>query len=175
MSLQTLKNINTSHQHSKNYTIKQRIDHKLCLIIYNTLTNQQPTYFYNSLSFPSHSVSTRSSDSLYCFFQSICPILTWQKGFLCHRSGHGSGIRSLDPDTRNSFSLPIFRSKLETQSFQNCSPSLGSFPSPLTVYPDFDSCYSHVMPYRMTPQWPIVRHRAFEVHHHCYYIGARVG
>ena len=31
---------------------------------YKTLTNQQPTYLYNSLSFPSHSVSTRSSDSL---------------------------------------------------------------------------------------------------------------
>ena len=44
--------------------IKQRIDYKLCLLTYKTLTNQQPTYLYNSLSFPSHSVSTRSSDSL---------------------------------------------------------------------------------------------------------------
>ena len=44
--------------------IKQRIDYKLCLLTYKTLTKQQPTYLYNSLSFPSHSVSTRSSDSL---------------------------------------------------------------------------------------------------------------
>ena len=44
--------------------ITQRIDYKLCLLTYKTLTNQQPTYLYNSLSFPSHSVSTRSSDSL---------------------------------------------------------------------------------------------------------------
>ena len=44
--------------------IKQRIDYKICLLTYKTLTNQQPTYLYNSLSFPSHSVSTRSSDSL---------------------------------------------------------------------------------------------------------------
>ena len=44
--------------------IKQRIDYKLCLFVYKTLTNQQPTYIHNSLSFPSHSVSTRSSDSL---------------------------------------------------------------------------------------------------------------
>ena len=44
--------------------IKQRIDYKTCLLTYKTLTNQQPTYLYNSLSFPSHSVSTRSSDSL---------------------------------------------------------------------------------------------------------------
>ena len=44
--------------------IKQRIDYKLSLLTYKTLTNQQPTYLYNSLSFPSHSVSTRSSDLL---------------------------------------------------------------------------------------------------------------
>ena len=67
--------------------IKQRIDYKTCLLTYKTLTNQQPTYLYNSLiSFPSHSVSTRSSDSIACSFHSICPIITWQKGFLCHRS-----------------------------------------------------------------------------------------
>ena len=28
--------------------IKQRIDYKLCLLTYKTLTNQQPTYLYNS-------------------------------------------------------------------------------------------------------------------------------
>ena len=67
---------------------------------------------------------------------------------------------SLPPDTRNSSSLPIFRSRLKTHPLQNCFPSLGSFPSPWTVYPDFDSCYSHFMPYRMTPS---VRHRAIEV------------
>ena len=33
--------------------IKQRIDYKTCLLTYKTLTNQQPTYLYNSLSFPS--------------------------------------------------------------------------------------------------------------------------
>ena len=66
VSLQTLQNINTSHQYSKKLhwlPIKQKIDNKLCLLTYKTLTNQQPTYLYNILSFPSHSVSTRSSDS----------------------------------------------------------------------------------------------------------------
>ena len=43
--------------------IKQRIDYKLCLLTYKTLQIQQPTYLYNSLSFPSHFLSTRSSDS----------------------------------------------------------------------------------------------------------------
>ena len=65
--------------------IRQRIDYKICLLTYKTLTNQQPTYLYNSLSFPSHSVSTRSSDSLV-LYHSICSIITWQKGFFCHRS-----------------------------------------------------------------------------------------
>ena len=36
--------------------IKQHIDYKLCLLTYKTLQIQQPTYLYNSLSFPSHSV-----------------------------------------------------------------------------------------------------------------------
>ena len=40
--------------------IKQRIDYKICFLTYITLTNQQPSYLHNSLSFPSHSVSTRS-------------------------------------------------------------------------------------------------------------------
>ena len=53
---------NTSRLHW--LPIKQRIDYKTCLPTYKTLTNQPPTYLYNSLSFPSHSVSTRSSDSL---------------------------------------------------------------------------------------------------------------
>ena len=67
VSLQTLQNINTSHQHSKNYTgflsNKESIT-KSAFSHTKHLKNQQPTYFYNSLSFPSHSVSTRSSDSL---------------------------------------------------------------------------------------------------------------
>ena len=65
---------------------------------------------------------------------------------------------------------PIFLFFLMSSSLYSlpchCFPSLGSFPSPWTVYPDFDSCYSHFMPYRMTPS---VRHRAIEVHYYYYY------
>ena len=98
--------------------IKQRIDYKICLLTYKTLTNQQPTYLYNSLSFPSHSVSTRSSDSLVLSipyvrsskgkraFSVICPQL-WN---------------SLPPDTRNSSSLWIFRSRLKTHLFKIAFP-----------------------------------------------------
>ena len=104
-------------------------------------------------------VSTRSSDSLVLS-------IPYVRSSLGKRAFSVIGPRlwnSLPPDTRNSNSLPIFRSKAQNTPLQNCIPSLGSFPSPWTVYPDFDSCYSHFMPYRMTPS---VRHRAIEVHYY---------
>ena len=80
VSLQIHQNLNTSHRYSKNYIGFQSnnaIDYKLCLLTYKTLQIQQPTYLYNSLSFPSHSLSTRSSDSsVLSIFQcsaSLCP------------------------------------------------------------------------------------------------------
>ena len=59
----TLKKL---HQLASNQT-----KNRLHLLTYQTLTNQQPTYLYNSLSFPSLSVLTG-----HC----------GQKGFLCHWS-----------------------------------------------------------------------------------------
>ena len=120
-SSQTLQNTNTSHQYSKKLhwlPIKQRIDYKLCLLTYKTLTNQQPTYLYNSLSFPSHTVSTRSSDSLVLS-------IPYVRSSLGKRAFSVIGPRlwnSLPPDTRNSSSLPIFRSKLKTHLFKIAFP-----------------------------------------------------
>ena len=98
--------------------IKQRIDYKLCLLTYKTLTNQQPTYLYNSLSFPSHSVSTRSSDSLVLS-------IPYVRSSLGKRAFSVIGPRlwnSLPLDTRNSSSLPIFRSRLKTHLFKIAFP-----------------------------------------------------
>ena len=98
--------------------VKQRIDYKLCLLTYKTLTNQQPTYLYNSLSFPSHSVSTRSSDSLVLS-------IPYVRSSLGKRAFSVIGPRlwnSLPPDTRNSSSLPIFRSRLKTHLFKIAFP-----------------------------------------------------
>ena len=98
--------------------IKQRIDYKLCLLTYKTLTNQQPTYLYNNLSFPSHSVSTRSSDSLVLS-------IPYVRSSLGKRAFSVIGPRlwnSLPPDTRNSSSLPIFRSRLKTHLFKIAFP-----------------------------------------------------
>ena len=78
--------------------IKQRIDYKLCLLTYKTLQIQQPTYLYNSLSFPSHSLSTRSSDS------SVLSI-PYVRTSLGKRAFSVIAPRlwnSLPPDTRNS-------------------------------------------------------------------------
>ena len=98
--------------------IKQRIEYKLCLLTYKTLTHQQPTYLYNSLSFPSHSVSTRSSDSLVLS-------IPYVRSSLGKRAFSVIGPRlwnSLPPDTRNSNSLPVFRSRLKTHLFKIAFP-----------------------------------------------------
>ena len=92
--------------------------YKLCLLTYKTLTNQQPTYLYNSLSFPSHSVSTRSSDSLVLS-------IPYVRSSLGKRAFSVIGPRlwnSLPPDTRNSNSLPAFRSRLKTHFFKIAFP-----------------------------------------------------
>ena len=82
---------------------------------------------------------------------------------LCHRS------TTLE-FTPSWYSKLVFSTNIPFQTqntpLQNCVSSLGSFPYPLTVYPDFDSCYSHFMPYRMTPS---IKHRAIEVHYYYYY------
>ena len=144
----TLKKLHKASNQTKNRITNSG------LLTYKTLKNQQPTYLYNSLSFPSHSVSTRSSDSLVLS-------IPYVRSSLGKRAFSVIGPRlwnSLPPDTRNSNSLPTFCSRLKTHLFKIAFPPLGSFPSPWTVYPDFDSCYSHFMPYRMTPS---VRHRAY--------------
>ena len=113
-----------------------------------SLTNQQP--FRHALFL----------HDLHLFFPFH---VTWQKGFLCHRSTTLEFTPSWYPEFEFSTSFPF---QAQNTPLQNCIPSLGSFPSSWTVYPDFDSCYSHCMPYRMTPS---VRHRAIEVHYYYYY------
>ena len=98
--------------------IKQRIDYKLCLLTYKTFQIQQPTYLCNSLSFPSHSLSTRSSDS------SVLSIL-YVRTSLGKRAFSVIAPRlwnSLPPDTRNSLSVSTFRSKLKTHFFKLAFP-----------------------------------------------------
>ena len=90
-----------------------------------------------------------------------------------HHLAKGLSLSSVHEFTPSWYSKLVFSTNIPFQTrntpLQNCVLSLGSIPSPLTVYPDFDCCYSHFMPYRMTPS---VRHRAIEVHYYYYYIWA---
>jgi hypothetical protein len=43
--------------------VKERIDFKICLLTYKSLKNHQPVYLHETLSIPSHSIFTRSSQS----------------------------------------------------------------------------------------------------------------
>ena len=113
--------------------IKQRIDYKLCLLTYKTLTNQQPAYLYNSLSI----------SFTFCFykifwftrsFHSICSIITWQKGFLCHRSTSLEFTPSLIPETRLLYQYSVPGSK-HTSSKLLSLPRL--FPISLDCLPGF--------------------------------------
>ena len=122
MSLQIHQNLNTSYQYSKKLhwlPIKQRIDYKLCLLTYKTLQIQQPTYLYNSLSFPSHSLSTRSSDSSVLSIPHVRTSLG-KKAFSVIDPRLWN---SLPPDTRNSL-LPLstLRSKFKTHLFKLAFP-----------------------------------------------------
>ena len=94
----------------------------------------------------SHIQNTYKSKT-YSFFPLHMSDHHLEKG-LSPSSVHDSGIHyRLIPETRLLYQYPF---QAQNTPPQNCVPSLGSFPSPLTVYPDFDSCYPHFMPYRMT-------------------------
>ena len=98
--------------------IKQRIDYKLCLLTYKTLQIQQPTYLYNSLSFPSHSLSTRSSDSSVL----STPYVRTSLGKRAFSVIAPRLWNSLPPDTRYSLSVSTFRWKLKTHLFKLAFP-----------------------------------------------------
>ena len=119
--------------------IKQRIDYKLCHLTYKTLQIQQPTYLYNSLSFPSHSLSTRSSDS------SVLSI-PYVRTSLGKRAFSVIAPRlwnSLPPDTRTRYLRFYIPLKTQNPSFQVSLPPLNSLPSyHRTAYPDLILVFS---------------------------------
>ena len=117
-SSQTPQSTNTSHQYSKNYTGFQSNKELITNSVFSHTKHLQINYLYNSLSFPSHSVSTRSSDSLVLS-------IPYVRSSLGKRAFSVIGPRlwnSLPPDTRNSSSLPIFRSRLKTHLFKIAFP-----------------------------------------------------
>ena len=113
--------------------IIQRIDYKLCLLTYKTLQIQKPTILYNNLSFPSHSLATRSSDSSVLSI----PYVRTSLGKRAFSVFAPRLWNSLPPDTRNSLSLSTFRSKLKTHLFKLAFPlEFSPIPIHRTAYPD---------------------------------------
>ena len=144
------QNFITSHGHSNNYTGFQSKNRSQTLSSHIQKTYKSP--IFTIVSFPSFCFYTIFWFT--CSFYSICPIITWQKGFLCHRSTTLEFTPSWLPKLVFFTNIPFLA--------QNTSSKLRSprlFPISLlsSVYPDYDSCYSHFMPYRMTPS---VRHTA---------------
>ena len=165
VSLQTLQNIKTTHYTNTQKTTlsssqtKNRLQ-TLSSHIKKHLTNQQPTYLYNSLSFPSHCFY--KIFWFTCSFHSICRIITWQKGFLCHRSTTLEFTPSRYPKLVFFTNIPF---QAQNTPLQNCFPSLGYFPWPGFWFLLF-SFYAVPID-RMTPS---VRHKAIEVHYYYYYL-----
>ena len=82
-----------------------------------------------------------------------------------HASGIHSPLNPWYPKLILSTNIPF---QTQNTPLQNCVPSaLSHLPGLSIYYSDFDSCYSHFMPYRMTPS---VRHRAIEVHYYYYIV-----
>ena len=134
MSLQTLQNINTTHRHSKNYTVflsnKKSITNSVSSHTKHLQINNLHNYLYNSLSFPSHSTCFYKIFWFTCSFHSICPIITWQKSFLCHRSTTLEFTLSWYPKLVFSTNIAFLA---QNTPLQNCVHSIGFFPSPLWI------------------------------------------
>ena len=120
---------NTQKTTLASYQTKNRLQN-LSSHIQNT--NQQPTDLYNSLSFPSHSVSTRSSNSLVLSIPYVRSSLGKR---LSLSSVHASGIHSpLIPETHLLYQYSVPDSK-HTSSKLRSLPRL--FPISLDCLPGF--------------------------------------
>ena len=164
VSLQTLQNINTSHQHSKNYTGFLSNKESITKSVFSHTKHLQINNLHIfTIVFHFRHILFLHDLLIHLFFPFHMSDHHLAKR-LSLSSVHDSGIHSLlIPETRLLYQCPVPGSKHTSSKLLS---SLGSFPSPWTVYPDFDSCYSHFMTYRMTPS---VRHRAIEVHYYYYY------
>ena len=164
VSLQILQNINTSHQHSKNYTGFLSNKESITKPVFSHTKHLQINNLHIfTIVFHSRHILSLHDLLIHLFFPFHMSDHHLAKG-LSLSLVQDSGIHSpWYPKLVFSTNIPF---QTQNTPLQNCVPSLGSFPSTWTVYPDFDSCYSNFMPYRMTLS---VRHRAIEVHYYYYY------
>ena len=127
----TLQNINTSHQHSKNYTGFLSNKESITNSVFTHTKHKSTTYctyLYNKLVFHFHHILFLQDLLIHLFFP-----FTWQKGFLCHRST----TLEFTPDTWNaSFFYQYYVPNSEHTSSKLCSlPNL--FPISFECLPGF--------------------------------------
>ena len=79
-------------------------------------------------------------------------MITWKKGYLCHWFKILEFTHSWYPKLVFFANFPF---QARNTPLQNCVPSLGFFPSPLTVYLHFYSWYSYIL---CPIDWHLVRH-----------------
>ena len=94
--------------------IKQRIDYKICLLTYKSLHLNQPVYLRKTLSFPSHNISTRSTDSA-ALFPKQAKTSFGNRGFSVAAPRLWN---SLPSEVRSALPISSFRSKLKTHLFK---------------------------------------------------------
>ena len=119
--------------------IKQRIDYKLCLLIYKTQINN--LHIFTIVSHFRHILFLQDLliHLFFPFYMSDHHLATG----LSLSSVHDSGIHSIPiPETRLLYQYSVPSSK-HTSSKLLSLPRL--FPISLTVYPDFESCYSYIL------------------------------
>jgi hypothetical protein len=98
--------------------VKQRIEFKISLLTFKTLQNHQPTYLYEMLTPPTHTISTRSTDSSALMVPHTQTVI----GKRAFSIAAPRLWNSLSSDIRNAASIPIFRSKLKTHLFRIAFP-----------------------------------------------------
>ena len=98
--------------------IKERIDFKISFLTYKSLTNRQPAYLFETLSHPSHSIGTRSSQSSALTIP-YAPTNTSKRAFSVAAPRLWN---SLPPSVRTATSIQNFRSKLKTHLFHLAFP-----------------------------------------------------
>ena len=143
VSLLIHQNLNTSHQYSKNYTGFQSNNASITNCVFLKHLKFSNLHLYNYF-FPSHSLSTRSSDSSVLSIP-LCPNISGLTLGYFMRPKRAFSVNA--PRHWNSHQTPVtrfstVRSKLKTHQ-ASPPPPLNSLPFlPSDCLPGIDSCFS---------------------------------
>ena len=98
--------------------IKERIDFKICLLVYKTLHYKEPTYLLSKLHVQANKYSTRSSSAIVLSLSHTRTVL----GTRAFSVAAPKLWNSLPQHVRTADSLQIFRTRLKTHLFDMAYP-----------------------------------------------------